>query len=123
MTLPVSLVTATENRSHSHRSTPATSPRLVVSTPIAIVGWTKRTVDDHFAEMRCGHFAIDPVKWIEWYYEFGKMSGSSDNHLSRSPAGLLVRIDTHSRDGLRQQVYTAVRRAILDGVLAPGTPL
>jgi GntR family transcriptional regulator/MocR family aminotransferase len=34
-----------------------------------------------------------------------------------------VRIDPHGRGGLQQQVYAAVRRAILDGVLAPGTRL
>ena len=35
----------------------------------------------------------------------------------------MVRIDGRSRGGLQQQIYTSVRRAILDGVVAPGTRL
>ena len=42
---------------------------------------------------------------------------------SRSPASLLVRIDARRRGGLQQQIYASVRRAILDGVVAPGTRL
>ncbi len=38
-------------------------------------------------------------------------------------AGLLIRIDARAREGLQQQVYGAVRRAILEGTLAPGTRL
>ena len=37
--------------------------------------------------------------------------------------GLLIRIDPRAPDGLQHQVYSGVRRAILDGVLAPGTRL
>jgi GntR family transcriptional regulator/MocR family aminotransferase len=51
------------------------------------------------------------------------MAPSLESHRVLKPAALLIRIDARSRDGLRQQVYLAVRRAILDGVLAPGTRL
>jgi GntR family transcriptional regulator/MocR family aminotransferase len=58
---------------------------------------------------------------IEWYYPANRMGVLSDNH--PPPVELLIRIDSRSRVGLQQQVYTAVRRAILDGVLSPGTRL
>jgi GntR family transcriptional regulator/MocR family aminotransferase len=51
------------------------------------------------------------------------MAAIANNHPCRSPAGLLIRIDGRARDGLQRQVYTAVQRAILDGVLGPGTRL
>jgi len=51
------------------------------------------------------------------------MSQVAHSHLGRAPAGLLIRIDPRSRAGLQQQIYTAIRRAILDGVVAPGTQL
>jgi GntR family transcriptional regulator/MocR family aminotransferase len=41
----------------------------------------------------------------------------------RSPTGLLIRIETRGRGGLQHQIYLGVRRAILDGVLAPGIRL
>jgi GntR family transcriptional regulator / MocR family aminotransferase len=47
----------------------------------------------------------------------------TNNHRFRSSDGLLIRIDTHAPEGLQQQVYIAVRRAILDGILAPGVRL
>ena len=36
---------------------------------------------------------------------------------------LLVRIDSRAREGLQQQIYGSIRRAILDGVVGPGTRL
>ncbi len=36
---------------------------------------------------------------------------------------LLIHLDPHARGGLQQQIYAGVRRAILDGVVAPGTRL
>jgi GntR family transcriptional regulator/MocR family aminotransferase len=36
---------------------------------------------------------------------------------------LLVRVDTHARDTLQDQISCGIRRAIVDGVLAPGTRL
>jgi len=47
----------------------------------------------------------------------------SVNDHSSTPAGLLIRIDGRAREGLRDQVYAAVRCAILDGVLVPGVRL
>jgi GntR family transcriptional regulator / MocR family aminotransferase len=41
----------------------------------------------------------------------------------RAVNSLLVRIDSRSREPLQQQVYAGIRRAILDGVLRPGTRL
>ena len=40
---------------------------------------------------------------------------------SRAPSNLLIRLDPRLREGLQQQIYGSVRRAILEGVLAPGT--
>jgi GntR family transcriptional regulator/MocR family aminotransferase len=42
---------------------------------------------------------------------------------SRSPASLLIRIDSRLREGLQQQIYRSIRRAILDGIVGPGTRL
>jgi GntR family transcriptional regulator / MocR family aminotransferase len=38
-------------------------------------------------------------------------------------AALLVRIDARLHDGLQQQIYAGIRRAILDGIVGPGTRL
>jgi GntR family transcriptional regulator/MocR family aminotransferase len=46
-----------------------------------------------------------------------------DSHLGRPSAELLVRLDPLALGSLQQQVSSAVRRAILDGVLLPGTRL
>src|SRR5262252_3388758 len=51
------------------------------------------------------------------------MSSTRDNHSSGSPAGLMIRIDGRAAEGLQRQVYVAVRRSILDGILEPGTRL
>jgi GntR family transcriptional regulator/MocR family aminotransferase len=36
---------------------------------------------------------------------------------------LFVRIDSRLRDGLQQQIYASIRRAILEGIVGPGTRL
>ena len=41
----------------------------------------------------------------------------------RSAGSLLIRIDPRSGEGLQQQVYSGIRRAILEGVAGPGTRL
>ena len=51
------------------------------------------------------------------------MSKNLNNHLQRSTVALLVRIDGRSRVGLQQQIYAAVRRAILSSVIKSGTRL
>jgi GntR family transcriptional regulator / MocR family aminotransferase len=51
------------------------------------------------------------------------MTRNRDNHRFRAPVEFLIRIDGRQREGLQQQIYAAVRRAILDGVLAPDTRL
>jgi GntR family transcriptional regulator / MocR family aminotransferase len=51
------------------------------------------------------------------------MSQLLKSHRVLAPAGLLIRIDGRASEGLQQQVYVAVRRAILEGVLAPGRRL
>jgi GntR family transcriptional regulator/MocR family aminotransferase len=43
--------------------------------------------------------------------------------LSSHGASLLVRLDPRSAEGLQQQVYGEIRRAILEGVVRPGTRL
>ena len=51
------------------------------------------------------------------------MVSSEDNHSLSSSTGLMIRIDSRAPEGLQRQVYGAVRRNILDGVLGPGTRL
>src|SRR5262245_5530054 len=43
--------------------------------------------------------------------------------ISRAPASLLLRIDSLLREGLQQQIYGSIRRAILDGIVSPGARL
>ncbi|MGH7302116.1 MAG: PLP-dependent aminotransferase family protein, partial [Candidatus Rokuibacteriota bacterium] len=42
---------------------------------------------------------------------------------SRLSSGLLVRLDARDRSGLQRQIRASIQRAILDGVVAPGTRL
>src|ERR1043165_8299961 len=51
------------------------------------------------------------------------MKPRSHSHLGRATAGLLIRIDPRARQGLQQQIYAAIRRATLVGIVAPGTQL
>src|SRR5258706_4846726 len=51
------------------------------------------------------------------------MVSTSCSHAAASPAWLMIRIEPRAWEGLQQQIYDAVRRAILDGTLAPGTRL
>jgi GntR family transcriptional regulator / MocR family aminotransferase len=48
------------------------------------------------------------------------MSPVRDGHPFSSPAALMIRIDERAAEGLQRQVYAAVRRAILEGVLESG---
>ncbi len=41
----------------------------------------------------------------------------------REAASLLIRIDPRARGALQQQIYSGIRKAILDGVVEPGTRL
>src|SRR5262249_13537526 len=79
-------------------------------------------------ERRCGAplqanvvrpLVIDTI-WLlpEWYHPFSKMSVFRNNH-SFQTAGLLIRLDPDARESLQQQIYTAARQAILDGILTP----
>ncbi len=46
------------------------------------------------------------------------------DRMNERPANsLLIRIDPRARGALQQQIYTGVRKAILEGVVAPGTRL
>jgi GntR family transcriptional regulator/MocR family aminotransferase len=57
------------------------------------------------------------------------MERRSDTTTVPPPAGarpapsLLIRLHSRARDPLQQQIYAGIRRAILDGLLAPGTRL
>ena len=42
---------------------------------------------------------------------------------TRPAASLLIRIDPRAREALQQQIYAGIRRAILDGLVAPRTRL
>src|SRR5262249_15138749 len=61
----------------------------------------------------------EPTHWYDWF----ENELRSDMATSRPPASLLVRIDSRLRDGLQQQIYRSIRRAILDGIVGPGTRL
>src|SRR5262249_2292462 len=50
-------------------------------------------------------------------------TGSRYMATSRTPASLLVRIDSRLREGLQQQIYGSIRRATLDGIVSPGARL
>jgi GntR family transcriptional regulator / MocR family aminotransferase len=39
---------------------------------------------------------------------------------SRRPVSLLIRLDARLRQGLQQQIYAGIRRAILEGIVGPG---
>ena len=39
----------------------------------------------------------------------------------RPATNLLIRLDPRARGALQQQIYSGIRRAILDGVIKPGT--
>jgi len=41
----------------------------------------------------------------------------------KRPASLLIRLDPRHRGGLQRQIYASIQRAILDGVVGPGTRL
>jgi GntR family transcriptional regulator / MocR family aminotransferase len=51
------------------------------------------------------------------------MTPVQSNHRVRLPDGLLIRIDNRAGKSLQQQIYLAIRRAILDGALGPDTRL
>jgi len=51
------------------------------------------------------------------------MTLGSSNHRARLPDGLLIRIDNRAGKGLQEQIYLAIRRAILDGAFAPDSRL
>jgi len=68
------------------------------------------------------HDRTAPAAAAEWYHPRRQMSQLADSHPSAPAAGLMIRIDP-SGATLQQQVYGAVRRAILDGVLAAGARL
>lgn len=51
------------------------------------------------------------------------MAPSTTGHSRRAPSDLLIAIDGRGGVALQQQVNVAIRRAILDGVLTPGTRL
>src|SRR5262245_63776913 len=46
-----------------------------------------------------------------------------DMATSRPPTNLLVRLDARDRSGLQRQICASIQRAILDGVVVPGTRL
>src|SRR5262245_27899028 len=55
--------------------------------------------------------------------ETAQMSDHFGHASSRVSAAPLLTIDPSSREPLQQQIYRGLRRAILDGVLTPGTRL
>jgi GntR family transcriptional regulator/MocR family aminotransferase len=64
-----------------------------------------------------------PVPIRGWYHRFVELKVNSRSHFGRATVRLMIRIDTRARTGLQQQIYSAVRQAILDGTVAPGTQL
>ena len=56
-----------------------------------------------------------------WYHGTSQ-SGTFMSHLglANRPRASSIRLDPRAREGLQQQIYAGIRRAILDGVVAPG---
>ena len=63
---------------------------------------------------------MKPLLGRGWYHR-GAGQAVVDMATSPSPASFFVRLDPRLGEGLQQQIYGSVRRAILEGVLAPGT--
>src|SRR5262245_16249807 len=59
----------------------------------------------------------------KWYHRFNVSFYFQKGHMGKPSIPLLIRVDNRARAGLQQQIYESVRRAILDGVLAPGARL
>jgi GntR family transcriptional regulator / MocR family aminotransferase len=59
---------------------------------------------------------IAPAPWGQ-----SAVASSGDGMSERPATSLLIRIDPRARGGLQQQIYAGIRRAILDGVVEPGT--
>src|SRR6476660_8659971 len=51
------------------------------------------------------------------------MAAIKNSHHARSSAALMIHLDPQEQGGLQRQVYSSVRRAVLDGVLDPGARL
>jgi GntR family transcriptional regulator / MocR family aminotransferase len=56
----------------------------------------------------------------KWYHHSDHLAPRSPGHLRQSSSELLVQIDPRSDVGLQQQIYSFIRRVVLDGVLRPG---
>lgn len=80
-------------------------------------------MEDQFAHTPYDHLLADTNGSVEWYCLIVTMCPTRDDHPLGAPAALMMRIDPRESDGLQRQIYNAVRRAILDGVLDPGTRL
>src|SRR5262245_65931013 len=52
-----------------------------------------------------------------------RLQNASVDMGQRATTDLLIRIDPTIRGGLQQQIYSGIRRAILDGLVSPGTRL
>jgi len=59
----------------------------------------------------------------KWYSRLTTVALKTTDHSRNAPSDLLISIDSGAGVGLQQQVYAGIRRAILDGVLTPGTQL
>ena len=88
-----------------------------------ILAIARAGVENHSARIRCDHFPTSRVDGSEWYHRFSQMKPKSRDHIEHTSSELLVQIDARSRVGLQQQIYSSIRRAILDGVLRSGTRL
>jgi GntR family transcriptional regulator / MocR family aminotransferase len=71
---------------------------------------------------RCGHLPDVEVA-LQVVLPFVQNELFVSGHSRQPTVTLLTRIDEHSRVGLQTQIYSAVRRAILDGTVTPGTRL
>src|SRR4030095_12873022 len=52
-----------------------------------------------------------------------RASRDSSDMATSPPTSLFVRLDSRLRQGLQQQIYASIRRAILDRIVAPGARL
>jgi GntR family transcriptional regulator/MocR family aminotransferase len=74
------------------------------------------------AESKCGSPRLRRAN-CEWYHPVTAFSEALNATLNDASAPMLIHIDGRSRLGLQQQIYEAIRRSILEGVLPPGAKL
>ncbi len=79
-----------------------------------VSGARRRTRRASSGEKACSHLLVSSGE---------PAGGAHGMATSKRPTSLLIRLDPRQRGGLQRQIYASIQRAILDGVLGPGTRL